>query len=77
MLVGMFKNSSFIIQDHTETLLAQEIDVMWFWLKWQSMIILLKKLKILFKKRNWILNYSPESHREGIATYFREYLRGL
>jgi len=23
------------------------------------------------------LNYSPESHREGIATYFREYLRGF
>ena len=23
------------------------------------------------------LNYSPESHREGIATYFRAYLRGF
>lgn len=23
------------------------------------------------------LNYSPESHKEGIATYFREYLRGF
>lgn len=34
-------------------------------------------LKDSLQKTELDLNYSPESHREGIATYFREYLRGF
>ena len=34
-------------------------------------------LKDSLQKTDLDLNYSPESHREGIATYFREYLRGF
>lgn len=34
-------------------------------------------LKDSLQKRPLGLNYSPESHRQGIATYFRSYLRGF
>ncbi|MBU2926842.1 penicillin-binding protein 1A [Winogradskyella psychrotolerans] len=34
-------------------------------------------VKDSLQKTELDLNYSPESHREGIATYFREYLRGF
>lgn len=36
-----------------------------------------KEVKDSLQKTELDLNYSPESHREGIATYFREYLRGF
>src|SRR5690606_38880771 len=31
--------------------------------------------KIALQKKDLEMHYSPESHKEGVATYFREYLR--
>jgi penicillin-binding protein 1A len=33
--------------------------------------------KLAYEKKPLVLHFSPESHKEGIATYFREYLRGF
>ena len=38
------------------------------------MVIFLNPSKRFFTKNRTRFKYSPESHREGIATYFREYL---
>ncbi len=36
---------------------------------------LTKEQKESYQKKDLVLRYSPQSHKEGIATYFREYLR--
>lgn len=76
MLVGMFKNSSLYnprpnrnpvgTMNRRNVVLAQMAK--YGYIK--------EILKDSLQKQPLGLNYSPESHREGIATYFRSYLRG-
>tara|TARA_B110000003_G_scaffold73662_1_gene75106 strand:+ start:5142 stop:7169 length:2028 start_codon:yes stop_codon:yes gene_type:complete len=76
MLVGMFKNSSLYnprpernpvgTKNRRNVVLAQMAK--YGYIK--------ETLKDSLQKQPLALNYSPESHREGIATYFRSYLRG-
>jgi penicillin-binding protein 1A len=75
MLVGMFKNSSLYnprrnpvgVKNRRNVVLAQMY-------KYDYID---ETLKDSLKKTELDLNYSPESHREGIATYFRGYLDGF
>jgi len=77
MLVGMFKNSSFYnpipsrnpvgTKNRRNVALAQMA-------KYEYVS---EEVKDSLQKTDLDLNFSPESHREGIATYFREYLRGF
>ena len=77
MLVGMFKNSSFYnpipsrnpvgTKNRRNVALAQMA-------KYEYVS---EEVKDSLQKTELDLNFSPESHREGIATYFREYLRGF
>ncbi|WP_338732187.1 penicillin-binding protein 1A [Mangrovimonas cancribranchiae] len=75
MLVGMFKNSSLYnprphrnpvgTKNRRNVVLSQM----------EKYEFIDEKLKDSLQKTELDLNYSPESHREGMATYFREYLR--
>jgi penicillin-binding protein 1A len=47
---------------------------MWYLLRWRKEI-LLRKRKERLKVYTITLDFKLESHREGSATYFREYLR--
>jgi penicillin-binding protein 1A len=77
MLVGMLKNSSlYNPRDHKNpvgtrnrrnVVLAQMA-------KYEYIS---EEVKDSLQETELDLNYSPESHREGTATYFREYLRGF
>lgn len=77
MLVGMFKNSSLYnprpernpigVRNRRNVVLAQ--------MKKYGFIN--DQVKDSLQKTELDLNYSPESHREGMATYFREYLRAF
>ena len=77
MLVGMFKNSSLYnprpkrnpigTKNRRNVVLGQMAK--YGYIK--------EALKDSLQKQPLGLNYSPESHREGIATYFRSYLRGF
>jgi len=77
MLVGMFKNSSLYnprpnknpvgVKNRRNVVLAQM----------EKYDYISEKLKDSLQKTELDLNYSPESHREGMATYFREYLRAF
>ncbi len=75
MLVGMFKNSSLYnprrnpvgVKNRRNVVLAQMA-------KYDYIDT---EVKDSLQKTELDLRYSPESHREGIATYFREYLRGF
>lgn len=75
MLVGMFKNSSYfnprkrpeITRERRNVVLAQMVKYGY----------LEEKAKDSLQKTDLDLNYNPESHREGIATYFRTYLDGF
>ncbi|MBU3820709.1 penicillin-binding protein [Flavobacteriaceae bacterium XHP0103] len=75
MLVGMFQNSSYfnprVRPEETRTrrnvVLSQMVKYGY----------LDKKVKDSLQKTELDLNYTPESHREGIATYFRTYLQGF
>ncbi|MDO5978772.1 penicillin-binding protein 1A [Flavivirga spongiicola] len=75
MLVGMFKNSSLfnpiirpeLTRNRRNVVLAQMY-------KYEYIT---EKVKDSLQKTELDLNFSPESHRDGIATYFREYLRGF
>ncbi|MBT8273545.1 MAG: transglycosylase domain-containing protein, partial [Bacteroidia bacterium] len=77
MLVGMFKNSSLYnprphrnpegTQNRRNVVLSQM----------EKYGYITEAVKDSVQKMPLSLNYSPESHREGIATYFREYLRGF
>ncbi|MGC1203383.1 MAG: transglycosylase domain-containing protein [Flavobacteriaceae bacterium] len=72
MLVGMFKNSALYnprrnpegVKNRRNVVLAQMY-------KYDYID---EKLKDSLQKTDLDLNYSPESHREGMATYFRGYL---
>ena len=75
MLVGMFKNSSLYnprrnpegVTNRRNVVLAQMYKYNY----------ITEAVKDSLQKTDLDLNYTPESHREGIATYFREYLRGF
>lgn len=73
MLVGMFKNSSLYnprrnpegVTNRRNVVLNQMVKYGY----------LDETTSDSLKKTDLSLNYTPESHREGIATYFREYLK--
>tara|TARA_B110001469_G_scaffold61539_1_gene59044 strand:+ start:21180 stop:23519 length:2340 start_codon:yes stop_codon:yes gene_type:complete len=77
MLVGMFKNSSLYnprpkrnpegTKNRRNVVLSQMA----------KYGFLEETIKDSLQQLTLGLNYSPESHREGIATYFRAYLRGF
>lgn len=77
MLVGMFKNSSLYnpipsrnpvgVRNRRNVVLAQMAKYDY----------ITEGVKDSLQKTELDLNFSPESHREGIATYFREYLRSF
>jgi penicillin-binding protein 1A len=77
MLVGMFKNSSFYnpiprrnpvgVKNRRNVVLAQM----------EKYEFVTEKVKDSLQKTELDLDFSPESHREGIATYFRTYLDGF
>lgn len=77
MLVGMFKNSSLYnprpnrnpigVRNRRNVVLAQMY----------KYDFIDEKVKDSLQKTDLDLNYNPESHREGIATYFRTYLDGF
>jgi len=77
MLVGMFKNSSLYnprpernpigVKNRRNVVLAQM----------EKYGYINETLKDSLQKLDLGLRYSPESHREGTATYFREYLRAF
>ncbi|WP_066223145.1 penicillin-binding protein 1A [Formosa haliotis] len=73
MLVGMFKNSALYnprtnpegVKNRRNVVLAQM----------QKYGYITERVKDSVQRTDLALNYTPESHREGIATYFREYLK--
>ncbi len=73
MLVGMFKNSSLYnprrnpegVKNRRNVVLAQMYKYGY----------ISEEVKDSIQQMDLGMNYTPESHREGIATYFREYLR--
>ena len=77
MLVGMFKNSSLYnpipsrnpvgTRNRRNVVLAQM----------HKYDYISEELKDSLQATELNLNFTPENHREGIATYFREYLRGF
>ncbi|NRB59494.1 MAG: transglycosylase domain-containing protein [Winogradskyella sp.] len=75
MLVGMFKNSSLYnprrnsvgVKNRRNVVLAQMYKYDY----------ITEEVKDSLQDTELDLNYTPESHREGIATYFREHLRSF
>jgi len=77
MLVGMFKNSTLYnprshrnpvgTKNRRNVVLGQMYKYGY----------IEETVKDSLQKTDLDLNYSPESHRDGIATYFREYLRAF
>lgn len=74
VLVGMLKNSSLynpirrekLVLDRRNTVLAQM----------EKYDYISEEEKDSLQKTKMDINFSPESHREGLATYFRMYLQG-
>jgi penicillin-binding protein 1A len=75
MLVGMFKNSSLFNPRKREQLTKTRRNVVLAQMEKYEFIS--EAVKDSLQKTDLDLNYSPESHREGIATYFRGYLDGF
>lgn len=73
MLVGMFKNSSLYNPRRNSVGVTNRRNVVLSQMEKYDFIS--EQVKDSIQKLDLGLNYSPESHREGIATYFREYLR--
>jgi penicillin-binding protein 1A len=77
MLVGMFKNSSLYnprphrnpigTKNRRNVVLSQM----------EKYDFITEKVKDSLQKTELDLNYNPQSHREGLATYFRAYLTGF
>jgi len=77
IIVGMLKNPSYynpareskrkLVTDRRNTVLAQMVK--------NGKLTEAEKAK--YEAEPYKLRFSPESHQEGIATYFREYLRGF
>jgi penicillin-binding protein 1A len=74
LFVGMLKNPSLynpnrkkrkqLVLDRRNTVLGQMVKNKF-----------LSKKKAILEKKPIVLDFNPESHTEGSATYFREYLR--
>ncbi|WP_298237138.1 transglycosylase domain-containing protein [uncultured Algibacter sp.] len=75
MLVGMFKNSSLFNPRRRPELVRERRNVVLAQMEKYGYIS--EKLKDSLQGTELDLRYTPESHREGIATYFREYLRAF
>tara|TARA_R110002050_G_scaffold169716_2_gene301529 strand:+ start:5054 stop:7384 length:2331 start_codon:yes stop_codon:yes gene_type:complete len=77
MLVGMFKNSSLYnpLPDRNPVGVKNRRNVVLAQMEKYGYIT--TAVKDSLQKTDLDLNYSPESHREGTATYFREYLRAF
>ncbi len=75
MLVGMFKNSNLFNPRVRPELTRNRRNVVLAQMYKYGYIS--EKIKDSLQKTALDLNYSPESHREGTATYFREYLRAF
>mgnify|MGYP003668999048 CR=1 FL=1 len=75
MLVGMFKNSSLFNPRVRAELTWERRNVVLAQMEKYGFIN--ETVKDSLQKTDLDLNYSPESHREGIATYFRGYLDGF
>lgn len=73
ILVGMFKNSSlYNPRRNPEGVTNRRNVVLGQMYKYEYIT---ETLKDSLQGLNLNINYTPESHRDGIATYFREYLR--
>ncbi|GAA4235610.1 transglycosylase domain-containing protein [Postechiella marina] len=75
MLVGMFKNSSLYNPRRRPELVKKRRNVVLAQMEKYEYIT--TQLKDSLQKTELDLRYTPESHREGMATYFREYLRSF
>ncbi|TXG37094.1 penicillin-binding protein 1A [Seonamhaeicola maritimus] len=75
MLVGMFKNSSLFNPRRREELTKKRRNVVLGQMYKYEYIT--EALKDSLQKTELDINYTPESHREGLATYFRGYLDGF
>ena len=73
MLVGMFKNSSLYNPRRNPEGVKNRRNVVLKQMEKYGYISEITKDSI--QQLDLGMNYTPESHREGIATYFREYLR--
>jgi len=77
MLVGMFKNSSLYNPRPTSNPVGTKNRRNVVLSQMAKYGFLEETIKDSLQQLPLGLNYSPESHREGIATYFRAYLRGF
>ncbi|WP_298517156.1 transglycosylase domain-containing protein [uncultured Kordia sp.] len=75
MLVGMFKNSSLYNPRRWPKKVKKRRDVVLAQMHKYEYIS--KQLKDSLQKLPLALNYTPESHNEGLGTYFREHLKGF
>src|SRR5690606_34238499 len=73
MLVGMLNNPSLFnpVRRPERTLQRRNIVLK----QMERNGYLTREQKEEYQKKPLVLNFQPESHHEGIATYFREYLR--
>ncbi|HKK12952.1 MAG TPA: transglycosylase domain-containing protein, partial [Flavobacteriaceae bacterium] len=74
MLVGMFKNSSLYNPRRNPVGTKNRRDVVLSQMEKYGYIT--EKVRDSLKKTDLDINYHPQSHREGLATYFRAYLTG-
>ena len=77
MLVGMFKNSSLYNPRPTRNPVGTKNRRNVVLGQMAKYGYIKEALKDSLQQQPLGLNYTPESHREGIATYFRSYLRGF
>ena len=75
MLVGMFKNSALYNPRRNPIGVKNRRNVVLSQMEKYGYIN--EQVKDSLQKTELDLRYTPESHREGIATYFREYLRAF
>ncbi|WP_242120184.1 penicillin-binding protein 1A [Aestuariivivens sediminicola] len=75
MLVGMFKNSSLYDPRRNPVGVKNRRNVVLSQMEKYGYIS--EHIRDSLQKTELELNYTPESHREGIATYFREYLKSF
>ncbi|MCM4167921.1 Penicillin-binding protein 1A [Arenibacter antarcticus] len=75
VLVGMLKNSSYYNPIRREELVFNRRNTVLGQMAKYNFITEKEKDSLQGLKMN--INFSPESHREGIATYFRMYLQGF
>lgn len=73
MLVGMLKNPSLYNPVRREERVKERRNVVFGQMVKNGYMIPEQKAQL--EKKPIVLDFQPESHKEGIATYFREYLR--